>query len=177
MPMNLRPLSRAQLPLCVPYGRQFHDEFKLPGTFHASVWLRNWQTYYDRYDGIVFGLWDGTELRGGLGAIVAPDICDGRLTGSEMFIFIDHAARGAGLGFMKLLRAFHEWADEQNIEARIVHMHRDGAEFDEYESQLKRIYEKNGYRLLETCYWRPKRSDRDERELESAVAEFSLEGA
>jgi len=37
--MDIRQLSRVELPKCVPFARKFHAEFKLPGTIHGSVWL------------------------------------------------------------------------------------------------------------------------------------------
>lgn len=148
-------LSRRQLPQCVPYARLFHAEFDLPGEFKPSVWLRNWQTFYDRYDGVVFGLWKDSRLIGGMGAIIIPDLSDGRKIGQEMFIFIDPQER-VGAGFLKVIRAFHTWGKAHKLETRLVHLHHknetDGQR--EQAARLQRFYVKQGYRKLETGYVR-----------------------
>ncbi len=147
---EIRALSRIELPQCVPYGREFHAEFQLPGEFKPSVWLRNWQTFYDRYPATVLGLWKDGQLIGGLGALIVPDLCDGRLCASELFWFVSKEHR-LGSGGIRLLIAFEDWAREEGAdEARMVHIAR-----GEHQESLARVYETRGYERLEICYRKP----------------------
>jgi hypothetical protein len=144
---QIRQLSRVELPLCVPFGRDFHREFNLPGDFKPSVFLRNWQTFYDRYEAAVIGLWDGPRLVGGLGCMMVPDLSDGRLCGQEMFWFVDPAHR-KGSAPLRLLTEYGKWVEAHgSSEARLVHLC--GGVNDE---RLDKLYRRMGYKPVEVCY-------------------------
>jgi hypothetical protein len=120
--ISIRQLSRVELPICVPFGRNFHKEFSLPGDFKPSVFLRNWQNFYDRYEGAVIGLWEDKTLIGGLGCIIVPDLSDGRPCAQEMFWFVDEAHR-KGLAPIRLLDAYEAWGRAHKAtELRLVHL-------------------------------------------------------
>lgn len=144
---TIRILEKDELPLCMAGAGAFHNEYKLPGRFDPECYLKNWTTFYERYDAAVIGLWKEEALIGGLGCLIVPDLSDGRLCANEMFIFIHPEHRG-GTGFFRLLRSYKSWADKQQCaEARIVHM-----DIGENGDGLKRIYGKMGAILTETCY-------------------------
>lgn len=144
--LRVRELGVNELALCVPYGQAFHREFGLPGSFLSHVFVHNWETFFERYSGTIFGLWDDRTLVGGLGAIIVPDLSDGRLCAQEMFWFVDPAYR-SNLGGIRLLKAFLAWAHTHTTEARIVHM-----ENGITDEQLDRVYRKFGFRPIERCY-------------------------
>jgi len=131
----------------VPFGRDFHREFNLPGEFHPSVFLRNWQNFYDHCTATVIGLWDDRTLVGGLGCMIVPDLSDGRLCGQEMFWFVGDDYR-KGLAPVRLLNEYEKWAAQHGaVEVRLVHLV--GGVHDE---QLDRLYKRKQYQVFEICY-------------------------
>jgi GNAT superfamily N-acetyltransferase len=143
----IRPLAPAEYPLMVPMGQRFHAEMQLPGAFIPEVFLKNWQAYTaSGFTAVVLSLWKGPVLAGGFGAMLCPDLLDGRLTATEFFWFMDPEHR-FGMGAIRLIRAFEAWAAEHGaVEARIAHLARHNAE------QLQRIYTKLGYAPLDVSY-------------------------
>ena len=147
MSLVIRPLTIDELPLCVPFAQEFHEELKLPGKMIPEIFMKNWTTFLTTYPSVILSLWKEEVLLGGLGAMIVPDLFDGRLCGHEMFIFIRKSERG-GSGFLRLLKAFRAWWIERGaVEGRLAHM--EHAETDE---ALDRLYRKLGYRPIERSY-------------------------
>lgn len=148
MPMTIRPLSIGELPLCLPYGQEFHDEMKLPGAFVDSTFMTTWMTFYTQCRATVIGLWKDGQLVGGIGALLAPDLNDGRLCGTEIFLFIGKEHRKSS-GLLRLLRAYKQWVlDQGGVEARLTHFIGD----PERDAHFDRLYRSLGYRPLERTY-------------------------
>lgn len=152
--VDLRPLTLEELPRCVPYATAFHEELRLPGQLIPEVFLKNWTTFLTQYPATILSLWKEETLIGGLGAMIVPDLSDGRLCATEMFIFIDKSHRG-GSAFFRLLRAYKEWAIAHHaVEVRLSHMEH-GEDHAEIDAQFDRLYRKLGYRPLERSYVLP----------------------
>lgn len=148
MTMEIRPLTIGELPLCLPFGQEFHDELKLPGAFVDSNFMTTWMTFYTQCQATVIGLWKDGCLVGGLGVLLAPDLNDGRLCGTEIFMFIGKEHR-RGSGFLRLLRAYKQWViDKGGVEIRLTHFLTDeirDAHFDD-------LYKSLGFRPFERTY-------------------------
>jgi hypothetical protein len=146
----VRPLTADEVPACVPFAQKFHAEMKLPGTIIPDVFLKNWLFFLANYPSVILSLWKNGELVGGLGAMIAPDILDGRLCANEFFWFVDPAHR-SGRGAILLLTAYEKWAAKHGaVEVRMLHLIG-----GETENTLSRFYERRGYRLIEMAYRKP----------------------
>lgn len=148
--LMVRPLCIKELPLCVPHGEAFHREMQLPDTFASALFLENWTTFLSAYDAVILGLWQGEELIGGLGAMIAPNLNTGVLVATELFWFIAAAHRG-GTGGLRLLRAYLAWARAHGaVRCQLAHF------LDSLESprdgQFARLFTKMGGRPLE-MFW------------------------
>lgn len=147
--LTIAPLPIEKLKACIPFAQRFHAEMKLPGKLLETVWLKNWTTFLSSYNAEIHALYKGEELIGGLGGMIVPDLLDGRLCAHEMFWFM-HPDHRVGTGAIRLLKHFEQWAQRHDAsEVRMVHL------VGNHDEQLKRIYEKMGYRCLEMCYRKP----------------------
>jgi GNAT superfamily N-acetyltransferase len=88
-------------------------------------------------DGVVVGM---------IGLVVAPHHFSGRLTAGEIMWWVDPAARGIGL---RLLRRAEAWALERGAAVMqvVAPARGDGA-------RVGQLYERRGYRAVETSYQR-----------------------
>ena len=146
----VRHLTKEELPLCIPHGLAFHQEFKLPGKFVPEVFLRNWHHFYDEGFGTVISLWRDHELVGGLGGFVFCDLFDDRRVATEIFWFVAPAHRGGSGGF-RLLKTYESWAFMQGaVEARVLYLV--GGMHDE---RLAQLYQKLGYHQVEIGWAKP----------------------
>lgn len=150
MERTIRPLTVEELPLCEPFAKEFHEEKQLPGHLDMAVFLRNWTVFLTNHPAVMLSLWHGERLVGGLGAMVVPDLSDGRLTATEMFWYVTKDAR-KGRDAWKLLEAFEQWGDLHGVdEYRLTHILL--PEEDPATVRLARIYTRKGYRALEVNY-------------------------
>jgi hypothetical protein len=141
-----RPLTIEELPLCLPFGKQFFNEFGLRGVFNPDHFLKTWSSFFWAVPSIVIGLYRNEELIGGMGAIVSPDMFTGDKVATELFWYIGAAHRN-GTGALRILRDYEEWGMRQKVdELRISHFKMKNDE------QLQRLYEHRGYVLLEQGY-------------------------
>ncbi len=144
--LSTRPLTIDALPLCVPFGRQFFEEFELRGVFNPEHFLNTWTAFFWAVPSTVIGLYHNEELIGGLGAIVSPDMFTGDKVATELFWYIG-ASNRSGTGALRLLRAYEEWGLRLQVdELRIAHFKMKN------DAQLQRMYERRGYTLLEQGY-------------------------
>ncbi|MBF0260273.1 MAG: hypothetical protein HQL97_00375 [Magnetococcales bacterium] len=150
MNLTIRPLTIAELPLCESFARGFFEEKKLPGTFSMETFIQNWTAFLTQYQATILTLWDGPDLLGGLGAMITPDLFDGRLTATEMFWYLKPQARH-GLGAFKLVDEFEAWGDSKGaVEFRLAHMLMPGE--SPATVKLAPIYKRRKYRALEVSY-------------------------
>jgi len=148
--MIIRRLTVEDLPCCEPFARAFHAEKQLAGAFTLSVFLQNWTTFLTERRAVIFGLWENTQLVGGLGAIIMPDLSDGRLTAQEMFWYVTPDARH-GLEAWKLVDAFESWGADHGVEEyRLAHLLLPNE--DPASVRLAPLYRRKKYRALEVHY-------------------------
>jgi GNAT superfamily N-acetyltransferase len=123
---------------------------KVPGSFIPEVFLRTWTALSTgTFPATTIGLWKSGLLAGGFGAMVSPDLFDGRLVAHEFFWFVDQEHR-TGTGAIRLLKAFEDWAVQHGaVEGRMIHL------VGKNDEQLNRIYTKLGYARLEVAYVKP----------------------
>lgn len=99
----------------------------------------------DGYAIVLILIGDDGALQGGLGALKAPDLHCGVLTGIELFWYVAPEFRGKGL---ELFDAFENWAVVENGCKRTAMIHME----DSYPEILKRLYKRRGYYLMESHY-------------------------
>lgn len=140
----LRQLSTADLPALLHLAPLFWAEGKLPGRFVPEVFMRTWESLFSIGVGRIIGYFEFDQIRGALAYVLMPDPNDGVPTATEMFWFVDPLCRGAGL---RLLSAFEEEAKAAGAE-RLVMVHLTSINAPE----LRHLYERRGYREVETHY-------------------------
>lgn len=148
--VTIRPLTVEELPLCERFAREFHEEKQLAGRLDMAVFLRNWTCFLTDHPAVLLSLWHEDRLVGGLGAMVVPDLSDGRLTASELFWYVTKGAR-KGLDAWKLVDAFESWGDLHGVEEyRLSHLLLPGE--DPATVRLAPIYRRKQYRALDVGY-------------------------
>mgnify|MGYP003385239990 CR=1 FL=1 len=148
--MNIRQITIAELPLCLPFGQAFMTEKQLPDQFSEETFLNNWTAYLTRYNGVILGLWDEARLVGGIGGIVCPDVYTGVPSLTEMFWYVDESCRRTLLA-ARLQCRFRAWGKERGAQRfRMIHMLEPG----ETPSTVKLagFYERMGLRPIEVGF-------------------------
>lgn len=143
---QVRPLQPCDFGQLADMGEEFHAERAdvLPGTFDRSVFIGTWQALLDQGLGLVLVLEQGGRLIGAIGAVMAPDPCDGAATAQELFWFCRREARGHG---MALIAALEDHARAAGIE-RLAMAHLDGPNA----APLRKLYLRRGYKPVEVHY-------------------------
>lgn len=142
----IRLLTIQELPMAAQLGPQFYAEGKLPGRFVPEIWARKWTELMELGMGFIFGMFDGPKLEGCFGAIVAEDLNDGELRANELFWFVNEDERGHGL---RLFNAYEAEAERRGAKW-ISMIHLNGL----HPVGLSRLYERRGYRAVETAYYK-----------------------
>jgi len=128
----------------MPLIEEFYASSKFLKGFNADHCEKMWINFITNNLGVIFLLMDKEEIIGFLAALKYPDINSGELIATEMAWFVKSDHRGKGL---LLLKRFEEWAREEKCKGIIiVHL------MDSMPEQLKRIYEKRGYKAIEINY-------------------------
>lgn len=121
----------------------FKMEARLPGSLGLDIATESWARIIGSGAGTIIALRAGGVI-GALGAMIFPDLYDGRLVAQEMFWYVDRDSRGRG---HLLLRAFEEWARVRGAERMLIaHMHALMPE------RLGTLYQRMGFQKLETNY-------------------------
>lgn len=142
--MTIRPLLTSELPLAVDGGYEFFDEGKMPGGFKPEAFIANWTRLIDNGHGAILGSWEGEQLTGVIGAVLAPDLWNGQLMAVECLWYVRAQYRGHG---MKLLLEFEKWAKEKGaVRTAMIHLERLQPE------ALAILYKRMGYEKIETHY-------------------------
>ena len=119
----------------MPYKKVFFD---------IGQWADRWFNLINSGAGKIFGLWDEDKITGGIGLILFPALEDGVMTTTEAFWFVDEKSRGGGL---KLFITAEKWAKESGSKRmNMIHLTNSMPE------KLKSLYEKKGYKMIETTY-------------------------
>lgn len=119
-------------------GASFFAESGLPGTFTSAVFIHNWTFLIENNKGVILLLIQDTAIVGALGAIIHPDINDGKVVAQEMFWFIGIESRG-NIDAVRLFSAFEQWAVD-NKASRIC----TACVCNEKMSKVRAFYERKG---------------------------------
>ncbi len=142
----VRLLTVQELPMAAQIGPQFYAEGKLPGKFIPEIFAAKWTAFIEAGIGFIIGLFDGVKLEGCFGALIAGDPNDGELVANEMFWFVKPDSRGNGL------RLFTEYESEARKRGAkrcsMIHL------LSLQPEALSRLYERRGYRAIETAYYK-----------------------
>lgn len=146
---NIRALTAEELPLCLPLGEHFFKEAQLPGTWNGDAFLASWQGFYEHGYGLIFGAFEGDDLVGVCGGLIAPDVNTGEKRATELFWWVEAEHRQSSAA-LPLMQRFERWADHEGCEAvTFAFIHGTGRE-----EVLDRWYRRRGYEPLETHYVR-----------------------
>lgn len=143
---GVEEVTAINLPEVMQLGQSFFDEGKLPGAFDPEIAGATWAALIQSGAGVILALRNNTgQMVGALGAIVFPDINDGKLVATEAFWYVLPGERhGGGL---RLLHAFEEWAAARGA-ARLIMVHL----LTLMPEKLAALYARRGYRPIETHY-------------------------
>ena len=118
----IRPLTIEELPLCVPFGPSFMQEYDLPGVFNPDVFLKNWRYFLQSLTAVLYGLWDEGRVVGGIGGLVHPDLNTGDLHAVECFWYVDPAYRNT-LMAGRLPLTFKKWGKRHGaVRWKMIHL-------------------------------------------------------
>jgi GNAT superfamily N-acetyltransferase len=142
----VRALTVDELPSAALMGPAFFAEAGLPGSFVPSVFVAKWGSLIEQGIGFILGLFRDGSLCGAFGGIVSEDLNDGQPVANECFWFVQPDARGRGF---ELLLAYEEEARKRGaVRCSMIHLHALSA------SRLGELYERRGYRAVETSYFK-----------------------
>ena len=148
--MHITPLAIEDLLLCEKFGRAFHSEKVIPGEFSLDAFIRNWSYFITSDIGVIFGLYDGDSLVGGIGGVTTPDLTTGELITSEMFWYIDEACRHNRMA-LRLVDRLRAWGKEKGATRfRMVHLLMPGESPSTV--RLASVYRRMGLRPIEVAY-------------------------
>lgn len=129
-------------------GRNFTKSVNYPGGFDMPAFRRSWGPMLQADMGTIFAVrGEGKRIEGLLGAGFIHDPFNGWLTAAEQFWFVHPECRNSSRVALRLLDAFEEEAAVRDCK-RILMVHLEG----EYAEQLRRLYERRGYRPFERTY-------------------------
>lgn len=142
----IRLLQSEDVPLMLPLARNFFVEAQLPGVLKPEVFESNWRKFLASGIGVVIGLFHEATLCGVIGGLTVPDLCTGDTTTCETFWYVNQEQRRGGMS-LRLLREFEvEAVKRGSKKVTLVHLAGENAE------GLKKVYERLGFRALETHY-------------------------
>lgn len=140
----VRVLTIEDLPAMAAMGPDFYRESGLPGSFIPEVFISKWTAFINMGVGFILGLFRDGKLSGGFGAIVSDDFNDGAIVANECFWFVSPEARGRGF---ELLLAYEEEARKRGaVRCSMIHLN------SLQPNRLGELYERRGYRAIETAY-------------------------
>jgi len=125
-------------------GKQFFEESQIPGKMDSEVFCKNWKVLIEVGMGKIYGVYQDGLFVGGLGALITPDLNDGKKVATEAFWFVSPQYRGAGI---KLLLFFLNHAKEIGCE-RVIMVHL----FNSHSEKLAKLYQNLGFQPVETHY-------------------------
>jgi len=111
---------------------------------NKALWVNRWKNLLDSKNGEILGLFRDDKIIGAIGFVFFPSLEDGVLTCSEAFWYVDEEHRGKGLS---LLLHLEKIAKSRGAE-RLLMIHLNNSMPD----KLKSVYERLGFKCIETIY-------------------------
>jgi hypothetical protein len=130
-------------------GQAFYKEANLPGVFHVEHWVKQWTAIIQAHLGYMWLMFNREKAIGGIGVLMAPDLCNGDLVMQEAFWFISKEHR-RGLGGIKLLKEVEKFAKEAGICRLFVGRNH----HSDPENKVGAMLERTGYLPIETNYFK-----------------------
>ena len=142
----VRALTVSELTEVSLLGPAFFSEGKLPGRFVPEVFAAKWGLLIGQGIGFILGLFREDRLVGAFGGIISEDLNDGDPVANECFWFVKPEARGRGF---ELLLAYEEEARKRGaVRCSMIHL------LSLQPEKLGELYERRGYRAVETSYFK-----------------------
>jgi GNAT superfamily N-acetyltransferase len=131
------------------FGEAFFQEGKLPGKFHVEHWLKQWTLLIRAKLGYMWVMVQNDAVIGGIGMLIAPDLCDGELVMQEAFWYVGKEYRG-GTGGVRLLREVEQFAKAAGVSRIILgRLHASDPDL-----KVAGLLERMGYAAIETNYFK-----------------------
>ena len=141
----IRRATIADLPKVAECAREFYASSPFLSDLEEPRFCSTWEQLISQNLGIAFIEYEGSEVAGGIGAVVTLDPYSSKVVASEAFWFVRPGARGA-LG-IRLYRAFEYWARDRGVDSiQMIHL------IDETGEKAERFYIRNGYKAVEIRY-------------------------
>lgn len=133
------------LPRILECAREFTSI--IPGCpLDEAHYVATWREFLLSGAGAIFLIENDGEVVGGIGGVSHPDLLTGRKIAIELFWYVKEKFRG-GLHSIRLLFEFEAWAKQvECTQVNMIHME------CSMPSEMKSIYERQGYELFETVY-------------------------
>lgn len=141
---KIRQAAPDDFPRLCELGENFYAEMKISGKFSSEHFTDSWALLAKTGVGELWVLECDNRVLGSVGFIAVSDINSGEKVASELFWFMDPLARGQGKA---LLEKFEARAKELGC-ARMLMIHLAGPRSE----TLSRLYERRGYKLLESHF-------------------------
>lgn len=137
-------LNSSEIPLIFPLAQEFRKSIGMG--FSAVALHEKLGILMDQGMGYAFCTKKDDVIRGMIVFQITKDLCSDEVFASEIAWWIRPEFRG-GSDAVRLLNAYESFSTDQGADyLSMVHLEGDNGD------QLKRIYEKRGYRPLETQY-------------------------
>lgn len=128
------------------FGKQFQDMSAFVKSDPKHTFSRYLEMMQIGVAHILVDVDDKDEIRGFIGFTISEDINYPRLLGYELVWLVDPRFRGIG---KSLVEAYEKFCKDRGCEGVImVHM------ADSMADSLSKFYTKNGYKLMETSYFK-----------------------
>lgn len=143
--MEIRIVTVEELPKLSGCAAGFYSASQSLGEFDLDCFVCFWKGLIEAGAGVIFGLFDGEEVRGVLGGVAGYEPNAPVKTASELFWWVDPEARG--LGSMRLYYEFEKWAKVKGCKTiRMVRLS------DSMPEEVEGIYARLGFAEIERHY-------------------------
>ena len=141
----IRQALISDLPKVAECAREFYASSPLLADLDEWRFCDTWENLIRHKIGVAFIEYEGSEVSGGLGAVVTKDPFGSKIIASEAFWFVRSSARGS-LG-IRLYRAFVDWARDNGVGSiQMIHL------LDENGEKASKFYLREGYEPVEVRY-------------------------
>lgn len=106
--MEIRIVTVEELPKLAGCAAGFYGTAKSLGSFDLDCFVCFWKGLIEAGAGVIFGLFDGEEVKGTLGGVASYEPNAPVRAASELFWWVEPEARG--LASMRLYYEFEKWA-------------------------------------------------------------------
>ncbi len=144
--MEIREVVISELRAVAARAHEFYEDSAVLRVFCDDRFIAFWAGLITSGNGVIFALFDGDIVAGGIGAVAHPEPYSGELIAQEFFWFVGKAYR-AGIAGIRLYGRLELWTRGKGCaELRMAHL------VDSMPEKLAAFYERSGYSKIETLY-------------------------